>query len=398
MTARHQGQKQVKVRALATSALREWDAGLDSYDDVLPREWLLGTTFCKGFLSGLVAAGAAGKTSLRIVQYLSLATGRPLSGEHIFRRCRVLLVSLEDDHDELRRRIKAAMIHHDIAAQDIAGWLYLATPRDLVLAETRNGEHHIGPMEAALRDTINALGIELVGIDPLVKAHRVEENSNNAMDFVAGRLCQIAMELGCACDTTHHTSKGTQIAGDPDKARGGSAFVNAARLIYSLTTMTPEEAQSFGIPERERRSLVRIDSAKVNLAPPSSEARWFRLVGIKLGNATDIYPHGDEVQTVETWTPPDAWAGLTSDLLNAILTEIDAGLPNGQRFSAANMAGHRSAWSIVQKHCPDRTEGQCRQVIRTWVRNGVLTQEDYDDPVARKSRAGLKVNALRRPT
>ena len=85
-----------------------WDAGLD-LAPIPPRGWLLGTTFCRGFVSSLVAGGGTGKTALRIAQMLSLATGRPLTGEFVFKRCRVLLVSLEDDRDELRRRVRAAM-------------------------------------------------------------------------------------------------------------------------------------------------------------------------------------------------------------------------------------------------------------------------------------------------
>ena len=47
--------------------------------------------------------------SLRIAQLISLATGRSLTGEHVFLRCKVLIVSLEDDQDELRRRVYAVL-------------------------------------------------------------------------------------------------------------------------------------------------------------------------------------------------------------------------------------------------------------------------------------------------
>jgi hypothetical protein len=50
-----------------------------------------------------------------MLQYLALATGRPLTGEHVFRRCRVLMLSFEDDIDDLNRRLAAALIHHKIA-------------------------------------------------------------------------------------------------------------------------------------------------------------------------------------------------------------------------------------------------------------------------------------------
>ena len=95
--------------------LDEWDAG-DDVELPPPREWLLGNTFCRKYLSSLLGDGGVGKTALRYAQALSLATGRPLTGEHVFLRCRVLIVSLEDDADELRRRIRAARDRYDISA------------------------------------------------------------------------------------------------------------------------------------------------------------------------------------------------------------------------------------------------------------------------------------------
>jgi hypothetical protein len=119
---------------------------------------------------------------------------------------------------------------------------------------------------------------------------------------------------------------------------------------------------------------------------------------VPLGNGTADYPSGDEVQTVVPWNPPDTWAGLSSVALNAALTNIDAGMPNGQRYSDAPNASTRAAWRVVQKHCPDRSEAQCREMIKTWVRNGVLFNEPYDDPVERKERQGLRVDPEKRPS
>ena len=78
------------------------DAG-DDDGPIKPREWLLGNTFCKKFFSSLVATGGTGKTSLRIAQALALATGRPITGEYVFRRSRVLILTFEDDMEELKR-------------------------------------------------------------------------------------------------------------------------------------------------------------------------------------------------------------------------------------------------------------------------------------------------------
>ena len=87
---------------------------------------------------------------------------------------------------------------------------------------------------------------------------------------------------------------------------------DAARLVYTLTPMTEDEAKPFALSEADRRFLIRMDSGKVNIAPPSTKATWFRLVGIPLGNANDLYKAGDDVQTVEPWQPPDTWVGLDS--------------------------------------------------------------------------------------
>jgi hypothetical protein len=45
-------------------------------------------------------------------------------------------------------------------------------------------------------------------------------------------------------------------------------------------------------------AYIRLDSAKVNVAPNSQKATWFKLVSVKLNNGTMQYPNGDEVQAV----------------------------------------------------------------------------------------------------
>jgi len=391
------GDDREEMREAAPARLNEWDAG-DFDGAPPPREWLLGNQFCRRFLSGVLAPGATGKTALRTLQYLALATGRPLTGQHVFKRGRVLLLSLEDDDNELQRRILAARIHHDIAAADLKGWLFCATPKGIKLADIKDGARVRGPLEAMLRETIARRRIDLLGLDPFVKLHALEENDNGAMDFVCDLLVKLAIEFNIAVDVPHHTKKGQQLAGDADAGRGASAARDAGRLMYTLTRMADGEGETFGIPAEERRLYVRLDSSKVNIAPPSGEATWFKLIGVPLENGTADYPSGDEVQTVVPWHPPKTWDGITGAQLNAALDEIEAGMANGQRFTDAAKATDRAAWQVVQKHCPGRTENQCRDIVRTWVRNGVLIVESYDDPVTRKPRNGLRVIAAKRPS
>jgi hypothetical protein len=62
---------------------------------------------------------------------------------------------------------------------------------------------------------------------------------------------------------------------------------------------------------------------------------------------------------VEPWSPPDTWAGVSTDTIIRILSEIDVGLrnddgePNGCRYSSAPSAkDKRAAWTVVQEHYP----------------------------------------------
>ena len=173
---------------------------------------------------------------------------------------------------------------------------------------------------------------------------------------------------------------------------------DAARLVHTLTRMTDGEAKRFGLEERERRSLVRMDSGKVNIAPPSAATKWFRIVGIPLGNGNDAYPAGDIIQTVEPWIPPDTWEDLDHPLLNRILDDIDAGMPTGQRYSDAGAATARAVWPVVQAASQDKTDDQCRSVINAWLKSGTLFKEEYSDPITRKIAIGLRVNPAKRPS
>jgi hypothetical protein len=366
-------------------------------DYIEPRGWLLGTSFCRGFVSLLLGDGGVGKTSLRYLQYLSLAIGRPLTGEHVHHRSRILIVSLEDDADEVRRRLRAAMLQHGLSAADVRGYLYFWTPTRLKLMTEVEGVLVRGQLEIELRVAVKTYGIDLISIDPFVKSHSADENSNSQIDEVCVLLTTIASECKCAIDLLHHTRKGPGDPGNADIGRGASALKDGARLVRTITRMSTDEAQLFGLSEDERVRLVRLDNGKVNITPPAAGARWFKLVGVDIGNGNEAYPNGDEVQTVEPWAAPDMWKGLSSSVLNTILNEIAAAWEGGKPFSDSPGARARAAWHVVVKHAA-RTEAEARSIVRTWIKNGVLYHESYHDEEERKGRVGLRVQNAKRPT
>lgn len=392
--------KRSSAERMTKSALGEWNAGSDDWK-INARRWLLGNIYCRTFVSSLIADGGIGKTALRVAQALALATGRPLTGEKIFQRCRVLFVSLEDDKDELRRRVLAAMLHHNICLEEVTGYLFLSAPQGnagkLVIADTRTRRPLVSIMKVEIEKAILAHKIDVLILDPLVKAHDVEENDNSAMDVVIQTLSNLAVAHNIAVDVLHHTSKGAADPGNADRGRGASAVKNGARLVYTLTQMNSDEAARFGIDEDKRRSYVRVDSGKVNITPPLERAQWFQIVGVPLGNAEELYPNGDNVQTVMPWTPPTAWDGISEEILERIIRDIDRGVPadlekgiaEGGRYSDAPRVKTRAAWEVVARHSPAKNEKQCRDLIAELVKKKQLVVKDYHDPKDRKTVKGL---------
>jgi hypothetical protein len=153
--------------------------------------------------------------------------------------------------------------------------------------------------------------------------------------------------------------------------------------------MTEIEAKTFGVSEEERRFLFRVDGAKVNIAKPSATAQWFKLVSVNLENGSDTYPNGDDVQTVERWTPPGQFEGVSTADLNKALEKLGAGMGDGRLYSVAPSAKARAAWRVVQEVCPTQNEQQCRGIIATWVKNGVLTLGPYHDEKERRDVEGI---------
>jgi hypothetical protein len=88
-----------------------------------PRAWLYGKHYIRQFLTCTIAPGGLGKTSLVIGEALAMASQRPLLGLTPTERARVWLWNGEDPADELQRRIVAAMIHHGLTPEDVAGHL-----------------------------------------------------------------------------------------------------------------------------------------------------------------------------------------------------------------------------------------------------------------------------------
>lgn len=263
------------------------------------RNWVMGRRFLRGYLTGTISPGGVGKSLLTYVEALAIATGKPLCGEPIVAPGPCVLYNSEDPADELKMRLIAVCKHYGVDHRDLDGTkhhrIYLVSGRDMklrVVAVGRDKQSYV-PDPAAVA-TLSAMieqtkAVLFVG-DPFVRLHDCPENDNVAMDKVVEVFTDVAHRLQVAVHLVHHTRKRgtTGGEGDADTARGASSFINALRLAHTLATMGEADAKTYGIGEPERSWFVRLDDAKLNLAPPTSEVRWYKKIDVTLSNGEHV--------------------------------------------------------------------------------------------------------------
>jgi AAA domain len=351
----------------------------------------------------MVSPGGVGKTAIEVVFALMMATGRMLVPNiTVWGTWKVLLLMLDDDDDEADRRVQAAMKYHGIGEEEVGGrFVYYTVSRDkLVVRDPQHPEIlGPGPLLQSLERTIVEDGFDAVLIDPLINVANVKENSNEEMNYLIDQVAGLAQRLDIGVHVNHHTRKGGGEPGDQDKARGAGAFVNRGRLFYDLNPMSEDDARLYDVPLRERRRYLSLVRSKDNLTV-GDEERWFKLEGQDLGNATDLYPAGDNVQTIIGWKAPDAFEGLSTGLIDEIVDKLEVGPEPGRRYSGQAQATKRGAWKVVVQ-VTGKPEPQAKSIIAAWIRSGFLIDDEYtytrSDGKGTRTESGLRVRPGPRP-
>ena len=310
--------------------------------DIPQRPWIATGYFMRGTVTLLAGPGSAGKSMLTLVWNCGLATGKPVHRMTPRLTCRVGTYNVEDDQDEQRRRISAALRSLDLTPADIDGRLWRITPRDigtLIVQDQASGRFSFTRAWVALDDIITAHNLDILFLDPFAELHTSEENDNTALRTVVAKLRELARRHNIAIVLIHHTRKGA-MAGDPDGIRGASAIVGAVRVALTVSTMTDAEADRMAVPAENRRDLFRVDGAKMNYAPPL-EAEWFQRQPYDLDN-------GETVAAAIPWEPetrtPDA-----SDLMT-FAHQVRLGADDGHPW-AAKMSTHATSLRTACQRC-----------------------------------------------
>lgn len=308
-----------------------------------PRAWLYGRHYLRGMLTATTSPGGIGKSSLQLVEAVSMSLGRDLlvSGHPSLPTgpLNVWMYNGEDSVDEVKRRVDAVLRHYGYTASDLNGRLHVTSGRGgrIILAKEVRGEASIvQETRASIVATIVSRSIDVLIFDPFVSTHAVSENNNGSIELVSFALRSIAEETQTAIELAHHHRKlspGNESSGD--EMRGASALRDALRSARTMGVMSKKDARSAGIPPDEAPSFIWIAISKANLTPRSESKRWLKIVGVDLCNG--IPPHeSDNVGVATAWELPTADSTIPTATVQKALEAISKAHVEDRRFSKAS--------------------------------------------------------------
>ncbi|MGM4892309.1 AAA family ATPase [Tardiphaga sp. 839_C3_N1_4] len=296
------------------------------------RECLYGGHLYRKYMSTTFGAGGSGKSTVKIVEALAMATGKPLLGHLPEKPLRVWIVNLEDPLEETQRKLVAAMKHFGIKPEELGDRLLVDSGRDqsfVVLKNDGRGTTIVEPVVSAIINEMIDKEIDVLFLDPFISTHAVEENDNGKIQQVAEQWVRVANATNAAVELVHHVNKS---AGDgraevtAESGRGAGALKDKARSVHTINGMTAQEAEKAGIDANDRFDYFRVNNGKSNLARRTGHADWRRLVSVDLGNGGNFYTPGDSVGVATPWRwPSEAVTDVPAEQLAEIKRRISAG-------------------------------------------------------------------------
>lgn len=363
------------------------DQGEFTTSDIPKRPWVVEGYLLRGAVSVLSGQGAGGKSSLVVAWSLAGAMGKKLGGFSPLNPITIINYNVEDDKDEQRRRYSAAIMAQS-AKRESMGRIIRCGPYNvgtLFAREQATGQIQPTQALAELEKMCMESQADVLICDPLAELHDSEENDNTAMRQVVASFRSLAQRLDMAVLILHHDRKGTSTPGDMDRVRGASSISGAVRVMMTLTSMSLEEANSFGIPPEERRGHFRVDGAKSNYAP-AQDAEWYRLSPIEIEN-------GETIAAALPWEPPSPFGKLTMAECVAILETIQRGFEaNGKHYGyAAGPNSKEGTACQVITNTGKATEAQAKGILKIWESEGTITKVKGSSPANRHDRDNYSV-------
>jgi RecA-family ATPase len=378
-----------------TSAAPLWiDATPWIEGEIQPRPWIAKGYLMRGAVSVLSGPGSAGKSSLVVAWAIAAALGAKWHNFVPVAPMKVAIYNVEDDRDEQRRRLSAALRQFEVPPAAVAKNIIRLGPNGtgtLLRRDPISGRLQITAAMKALEQMIAEHRPDALVLDPLVELHDSEENDNTGVRTVMAKFRAMAAQYNMAILLIHHARKGASgHAGDPDSLRGASSIVGAARVVLTVLTMDEEQAAKLGLNAADRHRYFRVDGAKSNYAP-LHDAEWFQRIEYELDN-------GEGVAAAVPWEVPSIFRDLTAAQCNKALDRIDAGMEPGIYYAPSKRGGSSRWCGTVLMDLFEIPEAQAASIVLKWIDTGTLVKGTFEHPHLRRQVPSVRVDDAKRPS
>jgi hypothetical protein len=293
--------------------------------------------------------GGVSKSTYSLMLALGIATGRSdLACFEVKERAKVGIFNAEDDLTEVKRRLLACMIAHNVSWDDLRGpdgqsMLRVSSGvlKPLQLAYRTPGDTmRVSKATRQLADEVRAQELAALILDPFQEMHDAPENDNAAMKVATSAARDIAVNANVAVLLVAHTRKPSAassegFAGDIDSLRGASSQIGVIRVGATFFTASAKDEKTWHMPDGHRK-YVRLDIAKNNLGPLTDEPKWFRRGSVKLGN----FENADEIGILRPVTLERKVREAQTNVLQSVAQAIKDHLKPDTMYRLAEIIDH----------------------------------------------------------
>lgn len=181
------------------------------------QQWLIEGLWASAGVGLIGGAPKSCKSWLGLEMAVSVAAKKPCLGAYATRsQGKVLLYMAEDATSVVRSRFDALSGHHGVPLKVLD--LFVITENSLRL--------DLASHQRRLRETVAQIRPSMLLLDPLVRLHRIDENSASEVSALLAFLRSLQREFQTAVVLVHHTRKNGSV-NQPGQALRGSGDLHA---------------------------------------------------------------------------------------------------------------------------------------------------------------------------
>lgn len=253
--------------------------------DIPKTRWLLRGLLLARAITILSGKGGSGKSLMAWAISIIVATGIQWGPwDAPATRRRVLILSAEDDFDEIRRRMEVLCNFMGVSRADLSDWVrvYRHPKIKLVVRGRDDGAATtVTDLFAEVKARVQEHDVGLITVDPYIKASGgLAEDDNDDMEEFQGMVKQLMAEADCAALMVDHQRKGDGNA--RDATRGASSKVDDARIACSMALAGSDEHSKRRLPGEHFR-YTKFCVFKSNYGEMMGDT-WFELKPQPVGN------------------------------------------------------------------------------------------------------------------